>query len=113
MLLAGYLGWQVMSGGGKKAKPKETVETSAETAKATDAEGKADDVAAKDDKPDESEEKDKPDESKEKDKPKPPPPPDDDGPLAQALKDPVEESTAEAAATKAEAGAAAKPAAAP
>jgi len=113
VLLAGYLGWQVMSGGGKKAKPKETVETSAETAKATDAEGKADDVAAKDDKPDESEEKDKPDESKEKDKPKPPPPPDDDGPLAQALKDPVEESTAEAAATKAEAGAAAKPAAAP
>jgi eukaryotic-like serine/threonine-protein kinase len=85
LLLAAYLGWQVM-----QPKPRKTKAsgTKAETANKTrEGEAKTDDVAAKDDKPGDA---------KEKDKPKPPPPPDNDGPLAQALKAPVEEPTAEA-----------------
>ncbi len=89
LLLAAYLGWQVMSGSGKKPKAKKNDEKSTATAKATKDEVKADDAAAKNDNADDS---------KEKDKPKPPPPPEDDGPLAQALKAQAEEQAAEASA---------------
>jgi serine/threonine protein kinase len=84
LLLAAYLGWQVMSGSAKKGKSKKNDEKSAAAAKATNDVVKADDVAGKDVKADHS-----------KDKPKPPPA-DDDGPLAEALKTPSAGPTAEA-----------------
>ncbi|MGB8853673.1 MAG: serine/threonine-protein kinase [Pirellulales bacterium] len=96
LLLAGYLGWQVMQPKPKKAKASATkTETASKTAEGGD---KTDDVAAKDGKPGES---------KEKDKPKPVED-DPDSPLNQALKAPPEQPSADAPAD-----AEAKPEAAP
>ncbi len=98
LLLAGYLGWQVMQPKPKRSKPApQTVEA---TSPETDGKGKTDKGAATDDKSDESKEKPKPVED------------DPDSPLNQALNPPPEEPAPEAAAN-AEAQPEAAPPAAP